>query len=425
MPLRKYYSEYHLRNSGEKVVAQMLAHSLNYFREQWFMVHSWLRSGHLKDTAGECDFIIIGQKGLLVLEVKGSQWKLEQNRFFQTRHKEWEERENPFQQARNNKAAVIEILGKRGINHVLVTSAAIFPECSFPLDEPPDPFWHMGRRERQDLASFVVTVLDEQYEQQKEVNLLPLRVLSNNEMQEIADMLCPSVLPNEVYAHLSLSREEAKKRAVDNIRILDGLRDNERLIVQGPPGSGKSTYAMSLANRRNRQGDGKILYLCWNELLAVYNDFKFKETGNQNVLVSAYFPFIRYLKSVAGFNPDDLNFEEVDRPGGIAAHLREALDKLEEIGQLPEYDYIIVDECQDLFHRGVELIIDRLSRGRNGLIAGRFAIFFDNSQVFSVNLDRERYESAFAKLKSAAASYKIDYRLSFCYSICFWYFISR
>ncbi len=43
-----------------------------------------------------------------------------------------------------------------------------------------------------------------------------------------------------------LSQEEAKRRAGDNLRILDGLKDNKRLLIQGPPGSGKSSLLKSI-----------------------------------------------------------------------------------------------------------------------------------------------------------------------------------
>jgi hypothetical protein len=217
-------------------------------------------------------------------------------------------------------------------------------------------------------------------------------------------------MPNEMLAHLTLSREEAKRRSAGNIRILDGLRDNDRLMIQGPPGSGKSSYAMALAKRKYEAGFSNSLYLCWNELLAAYNDFKFKEAGLQGITVWPYFHFVRHLKSLAGQDPEGLTYADVNTPGGLSRHLTEALDILKDTDKLPKYDYIIVDECQDLFHRGIEHVLDRLSQSKEGVRNGHHGVFYDNTQVFFIEQDRQLYEQAQELLKNGAASYQIDYR---------------
>ena len=410
MPLRKYYSEHHIKNSGEKTVAKDVSYAMNYLQEQWYLIHAYLRPGYKRDTAGEMDFIVVGEKGLLVLEVKGSRWKLEGNKFYQTQNNIWQERESPFIQARENKAALVDILCNRGITNVLVASAVIFPECDFPLDFPPDEFWHLGRNERQDISSFIIKVLDEQFELQNKINNLGLSLLDKSKMNDIVDLLCPRVLPNEIYSHLTLSREEAKRLASYNLKILEGLRENRRLIIQGPPGSGKSSYAINLTNRKCNEGPINVLYLCWNELLAAYNAYKFLEAGNNRVTVWAYFHYIKHLMVLAGKNPDDLTFEKVNSPGELENQLVETLNQLDELGLTPKYDLIVVDECQDLFYKGIDHIINRMSVNDNGITEGDYAIFYDNTQVFSAEFDRIRYDKSVARIKKSAASYQIDHR---------------
>ncbi|MBK7851561.1 MAG: NERD domain-containing protein [Bacteroidetes bacterium] len=303
MPLKKLYSTYHITNSGELKTSQMLELELSYHPGYWQLIHSFLRGKSRKDSAGECDFILIGEKGILVLEVKGSQWKLQDHRFSQKKGEEWINKESPFVQVRENKSALIDILHKNGIRDVLVANAVVFPECTFPLQDPPDPFWHLGKAEEVSLSLFLEEVLEEQFALQTETNGLRLNVLSRDRMEQISKLLCPQVMPNEVLAHLLLSQDEAKRRASDNLRILDGLNENKRILIQGPPGSGKSSYALAMAARKSAEGYKKILYLCWNELLAAYNSYKLQELGITGAEAWPFYPYVLSLMEEAGLNP--------------------------------------------------------------------------------------------------------------------------
>ena len=49
-----------------------------------------------------------------------------------------------------------------------------------------------------------------------------------------------------------------------------------------------------------------------------------------------------------------------------------------------DYDYIIVDEAQDVADKGVDILLDRLSDfGHNGLKQGRYLVFYDLEQGYN------------------------------------------
>ncbi|MBK7851563.1 MAG: NERD domain-containing protein [Bacteroidetes bacterium] len=89
MPLKKLYSTYHITNSGEQKTSQILELELSYHPGHLQLIHSFLRGKSRKDSAGECDFILVGEKGFVVLEVKGSRWQLQYNQFKQKKGEGW------------------------------------------------------------------------------------------------------------------------------------------------------------------------------------------------------------------------------------------------------------------------------------------------------------------------------------------------
>jgi hypothetical protein len=410
VPLKKLYSTYHITNPGEQKTSSRLDLELWGHPKQWQLIHSLLRGKSKTDSAGECDFILIGERGIVVLEVKGSQWKSEGNRFKMKHKEDWIEKDSPFLQARNNKAALIEILNKNKIWDILVTHAVVFAECTFPLKDSADAFWHLGMQDKSCLSDFLDEMLERQYKIQTEINHLKLNMLTSERMDQVSNLLCPLVMPNEFYAHLILSQEEAKRRAGDNLRILDGLKENKRLLIQGPPGSGKSSYALSTARRKSREGVGKMLYLCWNELLASYNRYKLQEEGVDQAEAWAFYRFVLHLMQEAGMDPDTLTVEKLKEPGALLKQVHIALDYLESQGKNPVYDYIIIDEAQDLFSRGIDEVVDRLAAHSDGLKKGNYIVFYDNSQAYRQAIEESSYMDALGWFKEYAAIYQLYHR---------------
>ncbi|MBL0065473.1 MAG: hypothetical protein IPP38_10790 [Bacteroidetes bacterium] len=56
--------------------------------------------------------------------------------------------------------------------------------------------------------------------------------------------------------------------------------------------------------------------------------------------------------------------------------------------------YIIIDEAQDLFNKGIDDVVNRLAAPKDGLIQGSYIIFYDNTQAFRQSIDEERYRES-------------------------------
>lgn len=69
--------------------------------------------------------------------------EIQRNRFTMKHNESWIEKESPFQQARTNKAVLIEILNRNKIWDILVTLQLFLLNARF-LKRVPDAFWHLG-----------------------------------------------------------------------------------------------------------------------------------------------------------------------------------------------------------------------------------------------------------------------------------------
>lgn len=102
-------------------------------------------------------------------------------------------------------------------------------------------------------------------------------------------------------------------------------------------------------------------------------------------------PFYRYvlhLMHQAGLDPDTLTVEKIKERGTLLNRVPYALlIILESQGKKPIYDYIIIDEAQDLFNLGIDEVVDRLAAPANGLKNGNYIVFYDNSQAYRQAVD--------------------------------------
>ncbi|HPZ25943.1 MAG TPA: ATP-binding protein, partial [Kaistella sp.] len=74
---------------------------------------------------------------------------------------------------------------------------------------------------------------------------------------------------------------------IQNIEILDGLYKNPRIMIEGPPGSGKTTIAKAFIDKQHNKNG---IYLCWNNLLMHYTKSLLSERQlSSNIEVTTYF----------------------------------------------------------------------------------------------------------------------------------------
>jgi hypothetical protein len=404
MPLNRHYNQHYLTNDGEFALDRLFDLEFHYHKDQWDIFHSFRLAEHLrnKNERGECDFIIVHKKGVVVLECKGGSIKYENKTFYSKSRQSdnlWEPFSgDPYMQLDGNKGTLVRQLQENNTNP-FVTGCLVFPETSFDYKVDLKDLWHHGKN--QSLLEYLLELLEDKPEQLKTSEVTKIT------FDKLKGIFAPSVMPEEHKTNLIKSKAAADLRTVDNLKILQGLNENKRIMIEGPPGSGKAKYAKELIKLKIKQGAKAVLYVCWNELLAAHSKsfFDQDELLKPYIKVCSFYELAREIISASGIKPEGINFEDL-RNNKL---LRNALNAIKQKNDLPLYDLIVADEAQDLFVKGLFDIIDNcLCSGKSGIEKGSYLIFWDQLDPFSEAENLDEYNTVRDLLKEYAAVYTLS-----------------
>jgi hypothetical protein len=315
----------------ELTVAKRLAH----------LVDEWvIRWGFYYDADREGDFIILGPTGgVLVLEVKGGDLR----KLATTGRWEGSPRDHPVAQLSAEWHAVIDALRQsaNGKEIPFVAKALCLPNID--IDPKVPSYREIDRNlivDRDDLASFQTTWRQ----------LFPkhFQAISKQERALFLETFAKEISPSAIRHFVSETDRIILRQTIAEYYLLDTLRDNRQLMIEGGPGSGKTWLALEQAFRFAADGL-QVLLLCYNVALADELSVLVRKRKLQKgeVIVHSWESLARELLDTAGVGWDnpispterDLYYGEV-----VPSLLREmAADRLFE----PRFDALVVDEAQD------------------------------------------------------------------------------
>lgn len=354
----------------------------------WVVLHSLGLSKHVRNRYGEIDFVVlVPNGGIFCLEIKGGRlaatdgmWSYT-NRYGETttNHK------SPFAQARDGMFSLQDIVRERlsdgdRLSRQVYGYGVLFPDIEWNHADPEHESWQVC--DRSCCASISAFIKDLARNSPDAVQGRPrptasdIRLLKQGLRPDFECIINPAHQIAEIESALLVLTE-------DQYAVLDGLERNDRLVIEGEAGTGKTLLAIEAARRAATAGR-RTLLLCFNRLLGrwIAQSISNHPQTNQIVAGNAHRIFETHCiarGSRAGefvqHKTEALERNESDR----ARFFREdfslyAVDAIGE-GVVEPFDDLIIDEGQDLIRSEYLDVFDMLLRG--GLSAGRWVMFAD------------------------------------------------
>ena len=306
----------------------------------WFAIHSLNLPRHEYKRFGEIDFVVCGPKGLFVLEVKGGRvacrngvWETT-NRYGETERL----RESPFRQAET---------ALHGLKNKLPTALSRAFSIGYGVVMP-------GIEQVPESAEWDRAVLADardcrQFERWLERLIKYWRakdarkpVADSSRLKELRQLLRPdfeAVLPLHVSAHDTETR--IARLTEEQLRLIDVVEANSKVICCGGAGTGKTMLAIELAKRWGASG--------------------------MNTVLACHSPWLK-------------RFLERSVVPGLTVTLVDSIRVAARRAGVDKFDALIVDEGQDILNMDALARLDGSLRG--GISDGRWCFFHDvNNQT--------------------------------------------
>jgi hypothetical protein len=313
-----------------------------------------LRDG--KGYLGEGDFVLAHpERGLMVLEVKGGHVEQRDGRWFQN-GKELDPA--PLTQALGFQRKLLERLAAFGSVPPAWGVAAAFPDVEF--DDGPTA---------DDLRGALLGKAQlhwlEQYFDGLVKRVLPAPGVAKGDWIERLQKLwgvawVPSL---SLGSRAQLAEDHRYELDEAQLAALDGLLENDRVLVSGAAGSGKTLIAAEAARRHAAEGK-KVLLLCFTAPLRTWLAARLHADGVEVQTVSG---LAKVIASAAG---EEVAAADLTNSEYWRATYERALDRVEQ-----RWDVVIVDEGQDLTLEGW-CLVDALAKGK------RLWAFHDSAQGY-------------------------------------------
>jgi hypothetical protein len=369
---------------GEIEIYRQLWNDLSKSNLEWDVWHNLKLPEHsdnfnyYKKTSGQIDFLILCKHGILVLEVKGKPISTRDNTFFYGKKYEEPMKQNPFFQAEGYKFTLKDKI-LNNFKGCLFCEAVAFPHVDYPfLSKLIDPklLWTSFISKDYDgsIEKFLLNVFEYGKNKHKKYSRF-FNEVSSKDIVAIKNILSPIIGDRNQLNTINT----LEWLGIQNIEILEGLYKNQRIMIEGPPGCGKTTIAKAFIDKQhNRNG----IYLCWNKLLMHYTKSIISERQlSSNIEVTTYFRFFQKhnpsldFKALSSLTEDQ--FYDL---------VKDTILRLETDEELKPYDFIVVDEAQDILDRGLDLFINKFS-GFNGqgILNGNSLVLYDIDQSYSAS----------------------------------------
>lgn len=343
-----------------------------------YVLHSLGLPKHQSKIYGEIDFVVVCDRGVACLEIKGGRVECREGKwFFKDRYGvEREKPEGPFAQVTGNMFSLRDVLKKKFQNNkhtknLLTACGVVFPDIEFKSVSQEIISEVVYDNRTEDITGYMNRVFDYWEERQ---HRQPSR-LSPGDIRDIVQFLRGDFV---FIPTLSDRLNSVEKRLVrltsEQAQLMQALSLNKHLLIEGNAGTGKTLLAVDFAKKKAASGK-KVLFLTYNKNLA-NNVIRQVDTIENLKVINIHALFGEYVAVDVKKMQENPNvyFSEI-LPEIFYEYLSELSD--EELEKI-KYDLIIMDEGQDILKPLYLYSLDTLLRG--GFANGDWAVFYDEKQ---------------------------------------------
>jgi hypothetical protein len=344
--------------------------------DDWVVMHSVALAEHPTQSQGEADFVIvIPNKGIVVLEVKGGGISYSDGTWFSCdRFNNLYEIKNPQQEANEAMHAIRDYVAKKQsfgdrLQYALYEYGLVFPDTEiaeeFNIPDLAKP-QIADITDCADIKRFLLRLADYGGRKKTPGIFYPNR----QQCSEIVQLLRPDFVSHVSVGTIIRNLDNQIIDLTQNQQdIFDGLLENERNLVKGSAGTGKTILAVNYA-RTMAESKKRVGFFCYNLRLARYIEQSLSEIDG---IVSG--SLTEYAEKVARtFYPDRLDPQE-DKNTYYASTLPELLAEAYLEDKIEPFDVLILDEAQDLMTPQYLEAMDCLLK--DGLQNGNWCFFMD------------------------------------------------
>lgn len=396
-----------VKSGAERKIFGLLRDSLDL--SDYTCLHSLGLSRHSRKRQGEIDFVLIGKGNILCLEVKGGRVTRKDGVWlFKDRYgQENKKAEGPFVQASTAMFSLKNDLeAKFGRdNGYLFGYGIVFPDIEFTTESPE---WDASiiydlRDFNKPIHKYIEKVTN--YWRQKTPSILKNQQLPKSEI--VNYFRGDFEIATPLWSDITKIEEEITRFTNEQYRALDQMEGNPRLIFTGAAGTGKTLLAVEKA-RRNFYNRQKTLLLCFNKFLGVRlnNEVSLIDPEGDFLLATSIHKYFSKVIEKAGLKKQLDRQSAGKKPQEIYNEIIPSLFiTAAEKPLFEKFDYLIIDEGQDLLNENYLLALDYVLKG--GLKDGYWSVFLDpggQAKLFNrFSLEAYNFLKSFG-----APEYKLD-----------------
>jgi len=364
---------------GERDVFNMIASG----PDDWVVLHSLDLAPWNRGLRTELDFVvIIPDTGMLCIEVKSHEnITFDGDRWFPETISR-----SPFKQASDGRHTFYRRLAELApdLKRVPIVHCCIFPRSPFDLHQnlSVQPWELMDSRAFRSFNSGANFCAELKARMQRSIaadaNIVPLGLrLSGGQIDAILKCCLP-IQKRHPAARVEIERrqEQLEKLLRDQQRpVLQLAALNDRLVVSGGAGTGKTLIAMEVARRAAEKGR-RVALLCFNQLVGEWMRQRMGQIAPPlpNLVTGRAIQVMAELTGLEIPNDPPRDFWKTTLPGQLEERLTDP-----DFRAAAAFDYLVIDEAQDLLARPrLWACLSQFLTG--GTARGALAVFgdFDN-----------------------------------------------